>query len=39
MYATSVQPKVELLHIADTVARDKGINREDVLAAMEQAIQ
>jgi transcription termination/antitermination protein NusA len=39
MYATSAQPKVEMLHIADTVARDKGINREDVLVAMEQAIQ
>ena len=30
---------VELLHVADSVARDKGIEREQVLEAMEQAIQ
>lgn len=29
----------ELLHIADTVAREKGIEREEVIAAMEMAIQ
>ena len=29
----------ELLQVADTVARDKGIDREEVLEAMEQAIQ
>lgn len=29
----------ELLHIADTVAREKGIDREEVIAAMEMAIQ
>lgn len=31
--------KMELLHIADTVAREKGIEREEVLTAMELAIQ
>ena len=29
----------ELLQVADSVARDKGINRDEVLDAMEQAIQ
>ena len=29
----------ELLQVADTVARDKGIERDEVLEAMEQAIQ
>ncbi len=29
----------ELLHIADTVAREKGIEREEVIVAMEMAIQ
>jgi N utilization substance protein A len=29
----------EILQVADTVARDKGINREDVFVAMEMAIQ
>lgn len=29
----------ELLHIAETVAREKGIEREEVIAAMEMAIQ
>ena len=29
----------ELLQVADTVAREKGIEREEVLDAMEQAIQ
>ncbi|MDB5408803.1 MAG: nusA [Rhodospirillales bacterium] len=29
----------ELLQVADTVARDKGIDRDEVLEAMEQAIQ
>ncbi len=33
------QLHVELLHVADSVARDKGIEREQVLEAMEQAIQ
>jgi N utilization substance protein A len=35
--ATHSRP--ELLEVADTVARDKGIEREEVLEAMEQAIQ
>ena len=30
---------MEILQVADTVARDKGIGREQVLEAMEQAIQ
>jgi len=34
-----VQTRVELLQIADGVAREKGIDREEVLIAMEQAIQ
>lgn len=29
----------QLLHVADAVAREKGIQREEVLEAMEQAIQ
>mgnify|MGYP006430034167 FL=1 len=29
----------ELLQVAETVARDKGIERDEVLEAMEQAIQ
>ncbi|MCW8836619.1 MAG: transcription termination factor NusA [Rhodospirillales bacterium] len=32
-------PRPELLQVADTVARDKSIAREEVLEAMEQAIQ
>ena len=32
-------PRTELLNVADTVAREKGIEREEVLEAMEQAIQ
>ncbi len=36
---TTVQPRPELLQVADTVAREKGIDREEVLEAMEQAIQ
>ncbi len=35
----ATQPKLELIQIADVVARDKGIDREEVLIAMEQAIQ
>ena len=34
-----MQTRVELLQIADGVAREKGIDREEVLIAMEQAIQ
>ena len=29
----------ELLQVAETVARDKGIERDEVIEAMEQAIQ
>jgi N utilization substance protein A len=32
-------PRIELLQVADVVAREKGIDREEVLEAMEQAIQ
>ncbi|MDJ0949634.1 MAG: transcription termination factor NusA [Alphaproteobacteria bacterium] len=35
----SIFPRLELLQVADTVAREKGIDREEVLEAMEQAIQ
>ena len=35
----ATQPKLELIQVADVVARDKGIDREEVLIAMEQAIQ
>src|SRR5512145_2247779 len=31
--------RIEMLQVADTVAREKGIEREEVLEAMEQAIQ
>src|SRR3954452_21424814 len=34
-----VYSRSELLQVADTVARDKGIDRDEVLDAMEQAIQ
>jgi transcription termination/antitermination protein NusA len=36
---TTSYPRLELLQVADTVARDKGIDRDEVLQAMEQAIQ
>ena len=36
---TNMYTHPELLVVADTVAREKGINREEVLDAMEQAIQ
>jgi N utilization substance protein A len=32
-------PRTELLNVADAVAREKGIERDEVLEAMEQAIQ
>ena len=32
-------PRMELLQVADAVAREKGIDRDEVLTAMEQAIQ
>lgn len=36
---TSNLPRHELLHVAEAVAREKSIDREEVLGAMEQAIQ
>ena len=33
------QPRHELLAVAEAVAREKGIERDEVLYAMEQAIQ
>jgi N utilization substance protein A len=35
----TVHARPELLQVADSVARDKGIEREEVFLAMEQAIQ
>ena len=35
----AVRARPELLQVAESVARDKGIEREEVLEAMEQAIQ
>ena len=32
-------PRTELLNVAETVAREKGIERDEVLEAMEMAIQ
>ncbi|HYM03314.1 MAG TPA: transcription termination factor NusA [Stellaceae bacterium] len=39
MQTSASYPRPELLQVADTVARDKGIDRDEVLLAMEQAIQ
>src|SRR6202049_5025789 len=39
MESTVTYARPELLQVADTVARDKGIERDEVLEAMEQAIQ
>ena len=39
METTIAYARPELLQVADTVARDKGIDRDEVLEAMEQAIQ
>jgi len=39
MEATTALPRIELLQVADAVAREKSIEREEVLEAMEQAIQ
>ncbi len=36
---TAGLPRPELLQVADAVARDKGIERDEVLEAMEEAIQ
>jgi len=38
MESTAI-PRLELLQVADAVAREKGIERDEVLEAMEQAIQ
>lgn len=39
MENTAALPRPELLQVADAVARDKGIDRDEVLTAMEFAIQ
>src|SRR5271154_1568067 len=39
MESTVIYARPELLQVADTVARDKGIDRDEVLEAMEQAIR
>ncbi|MCP4330485.1 MAG: transcription termination/antitermination protein NusA [Alphaproteobacteria bacterium] len=39
MEATTALPRLELLQVADAVAREKSIERDEVLEAMEQAIQ
>ncbi|TMK05742.1 MAG: transcription termination factor NusA, partial [Alphaproteobacteria bacterium] len=39
METTATYSRPELLQVADTVARDKGIDKDEVLDAMEQAIQ
>src|ERR1700691_408773 len=39
MATTMSYPRPELLQVADTVARDKSIDRDEVLQAMEQAVQ
>ncbi len=39
MSASNTMIRTELLEMADTVAREKGIDREEVLEAMELAIQ
>ena len=36
---TTTFARPELLQVAETVARDKGIDRDEVLEAMEQAVQ
>jgi len=39
MESTVTYARPELLQVAETVARDKGIDRDEVIEAMEQAIQ
>lgn len=39
MQAVATMFRPELLQVADSVARDKGIERDEVIEAMEQAIQ
>ena len=36
---TSSIPWLELIQVADVVAREKSIDREEVMVAMEEAIQ
>ena len=36
---TSSIPGLELIQVADVVAREKSIEREEVMLAMEEAIQ
>ena len=36
---TSSVPGLELIQIADAVAREKSIDRDEVITAMEEAIQ
>lgn len=38
MENTAALPRPELLQVADAVARDKGIEKDEVLTAMELAI-
>ena len=35
----AVYARPELLQVAETVARDKGVEQDEILSAMEQAIQ
>ena len=39
MQNTESMPRPEIILVADTVAREKNIDREDVFTAMEVAIQ
>jgi len=39
METPATYSRIELLQVAETVARDKGIDRDEVLQAMEQAVQ
>src|ERR1700731_2898140 len=39
MQSPAIYARPELLQVADPVARDKGTDRDEVLVAMEQAIQ
>ncbi len=39
MESTAAMPRPELVQVADTVAREKNIDREEVFQAMEHAIQ
>ena len=39
MQQTTAMNRPELIQVADTVARDKSIDREEVFVIMEQAIQ